>query len=661
MALPRPPFAAAAPALLSALAWLSPAPLVAAEITPLSNASGTLTFALHLEHGAVSYTIDTLDRDGRHAVVETSPLGLTRTDADFAHDLTFVSATDPQAVVDDYSLPTGKQREVHRTGRECTYTFRNATGMTMTLTVRAYADGVAFRYGFPGRSTQLFHVSDEATGFKVPAAARLWAQPYSKVDVWAPAYESDYLNGVPSGTPSPSEAGWALPVLFQTGAHWALITESGLDSTSFAIHLQPTAPGGVYRARLPEEPEAYGVAPRESAFTLPWQSPWRVIVISDRAGGINESTLVTDLAAPSAESDFSWVRPGVASWSWWSDMGSPSNPETLRRFIDAAARFHWPYSLLDSGWQDLPPGELEKLVAYAQARHVGLLLWYNSGGRQNQVPDAGPRDRVNDPLVRDAEFARIAALGIKGIKVDFMQSDKQFVIALYHDILRDAARHHLLVDFHGATIPRGWDRTHPNLVSMEGVRGSEQYWDATFAEQAQTFNSIYVFTRNAVGPMDYTPTILTDPTDTNPKIQHHRTTNAHELALLVVFQSGIQHVVDSATSLAAQPAFVQDYLTGLPAAWDESHVLAGEPGKLAVLARRSGDDWYVSAINGLTSPQSVHVPLAFLPAGRYELRLISDGTTPAKFAFSKRDVSPADAIDLELAGRGGFAARLIRR
>lgn len=258
-------------------------------------------------------------------------------------------------------------------------------------------------------------------------------------------------------------------------------------------------PRGLYRARLPEEPETYGVAPQAAAIQLPWVSPWRVVIVGERAGDISESTLVSTLAAPSVLKDISWIKPGVASWSWWSDMSSPSDYTKLLAYVDMSARLGWPYTLIDLGWHQMKNGgDVKQLIDYAAAKDVGVLIWYNSAGQHNQVPDAGPYDVMADPLLRDAEFARIAAMGVKGIKVDFMQSDKQFVIALYHDILRDAARHKLLVNFHGCTIPRGWQRTYPHLLTMEAVRGGEQYWDKTFAEDAQMYNTIFAFTRNAV-------------------------------------------------------------------------------------------------------------------------------------------------------------------
>ena len=202
--------------------------------------------------------------------------------------------------------------------------------------------------------------------------------------------------------------------------------------------------------------ETYGVAPQAAAISLPWVGAWRTIIVGETPAAIVESDLVNNLAAPNTLADTTWIKSGRAAWSWWSDMASPSDFKKQQTYIDLAHDLHWEYSLVDLGWHQMKNGgDVAQLAAYAKQQGVGLILWYNSGGKHNQVPDAGPQDKMDDPLVRDVEMARIAALGIKGIKVDFMQSDKQYVIALYHDIMRDAARHKLLIDFHGATLPRG--------------------------------------------------------------------------------------------------------------------------------------------------------------------------------------------------------------
>ena len=262
---------------------------------------------------------------------------------------------------------------------------------------------------------------------------------------------------------------------------------------------------------------------------------------------------------------------------------------------------------------------------------------------------------MDDPQVRRNEMAWLARIGAKGIKVDFMQSDKQFMMQLYIDILRDAAAQHLFVDFHGATTPRGWARTFPNLLSQEGIRGAEQYWDPNFAANAHTFHTIYTFTRNVVGSMDYTPVIFGDA----PELERHQTTNGHELALSVAFESGVQHFVDSVSAYRSQPDYVQDFLRAVPVSWDETRYLAGAPGELSLLARRHGDTWYVACLNGEAVAKKISVPLGFLGAGTYAAEFIIDGESQHKFAEKKLAVRSGEQPVIDVAARGGFTARIV--
>jgi hypothetical protein len=649
-------------ALLLALPLLLPSTLAAQTAEtgdpPLSvtNRERTLRFSLLFDGETVSYRVDRLTPDGAaNVVIERSPLGIARASVDFRRNFELVSASPVTEQSGLYRMVSGKQLEVRTRARQRVFTFRKGTGGVMTITVRAMRDGVAFRYGFPGAGGPDSLIA-ESTGFHLPPG-RAWMQPYQAVAQWAPAYESDYRNGIPTGTIAPENVGWALPMLFRTSDSWVLVTEAGLDRTSYGVHLQQRAEGGLYRVRLPEEEETYGVAPQAAAISLPWLSPWRVLIIGSTLGTIVESTLVTDLAQPQAFSDVSWIKPGRVSWSWWSDMASPRDYQKVFPFVDLAARLRWEYSLLDAGWQEMTNGgDATELAAYARARGVGLIAWYNSGGAHNQAKD-GPRDLMVDPETRRAEMRRIAALGFKGIKVDFMQSDKQYVIGLYQDILRDAYANRLFVDFHGSTIPRGWQRTYPNLLTMEAVKGAEQYGDTVFQRYAAMYNTIYPFTRNVIGSMDYTPMIFGDA----PERQPHLTTNPHELALSVVFESGLQHFVSTPAMIDAQPEYVRRFLAAVPTAWDETRFVDGYPGQLAVLARRRGTDWYVGAITSDTMVSVAEVPLRFLGAGTYDVSLISDGADADQFAYATETLIRRDTMTVELAPRGGFVARFTRR
>lgn len=620
----------------------------------LENGDHNLRFNLSLHEGRLSYSVARLS-DGAHAeVIESSPLGIVRLDTAFTNGLAFQGAGRLRKFDERYTMPTGKRRKLRNRGVEQAFRFKNAGGEVVEIVCRAYADGVAFAYRFPETNGAVVTITDETTGFKVPAG-RAWMLPYDPVGIWAPAYESDWQNAISVGTSAPGDKrGWCFPALFNAKDSWMLLTEANLDGSSFATHLDGVATDGLYRIRLPEPEETYGVAPMEATATLPWQSPWRVIIVGNMAGDVAESSLVDHLSQSNQIGDTRWIRPGRVSWSWWSDMSSPGDFGKLKSFVDVAAHFGWEYSLVDCGWPDMRGGDVWQLNDYAKSKGVGLILWYNSGGKHSEVMDAGPRDLMHQPEVRRAEMARLRKAGIKGIKVDFMQSDKQYVLQLYCDILRDAAAHELLVDFHGSTIPRGWARTFPNLLTMEAIAGAEQYWSTNFAEHAHTFHTIYPYTRNVVGSMDYTPVIFGDAKERVP----HLTTNPHELATAIAFESGLQHYADSASNYLAAPQFVQEFLRTIPVAWDETRFLAGEPGDFTVIARRHGNEWFVAGLNGRTTLRSVRLPLDFLQRGKHQAELIYDASQPRDFARRSFTVKRGEELTVEMAGRGGFALRL---
>lgn len=243
--------------------------------------------------------------------------------------------------------------------------------------------------------------------------------------------------------------------------------------------------------------------------------------------------------------------------------------------------------------------------------------------------------------------------GVKGVKVDFWQSDKQDRITQYLDLLRDAAEFKLMVDPHGCTLPRGWERTYPHLMSMEAVQGAEQYkFNERYPSRAAWHNTVLAFTRNVVGSMDFTPVTFSDS-----KFPH-LTTFGHELALSVVFESGLQHYADSVKAYEALPKAALDVLRAVPAQWDESRLLAGEPGTLAVVARRRGNDWFVAGISGTDTPQTVTVDVSGLWPGGATLEVVGDGGGPRALTSSTRTLAAGESLAVPLLPRGGFVARV---
>jgi alpha-glucosidase len=616
----------------------------------LRSPSGRVAVDVRLDDtGRLSYRVLRGDAD----VVAPSRLGVARLDTTFDDGLDLVDAGAVEVIDERYTLRHGKRLEQHARANARTLLLRNPDGAPLAVDLRAYDDGAAFRYRFPDAVAEPLTVTHELTTV-TPASSsmqpgRVWAQPTQEPAVYGPAYENPYADGVPTGTPS-TGAAWDLPALFETGDAWLLVTEAGLDASFYGSRLGGQPDGASYRFVPPQAGEGDGVGETSATSSSPWILPWRVLVITRSAGDAAASALVTHLAAPNRLADDDWVRPGRVSWSWWSENTSPRDLARLREYVDLAAEFGWEYSLVDANWNVHDDEQMRELVRYAAQRGVRLWLWYNSGGRHNHVPEQ-PRDRMADRDIRRAEFARLAEWGVAGVKVDFFHSDKQDGIARYLAILEDAAEYQIMVNFHGCTIPRGWSRTWPHLLTMEGVRGAETYiFDPAFPPQAPTHNTILPFTRNAVGPMDYTPVTFGD-------VAHpHLTTNAHELALAVVFESGLLHLADSAGSYRSVRPEVAEELRLVPVAWDETRFLVAEPGRCVVVARRRGDGWWVAGINGVGEPRAVEIELGELTGDHHAWRVLSDGDR--RDAFAVRDLPPGTSrLALDLAPRGGFFAR----
>lgn len=600
------------------------------------------------------YRIDRKSGDGTVPVLPFSPLGITRADQGFVEDLEFLSAGEVRGVDETYRMVHGKRLECSVKANRQTLVFRNGAGAKLELELHVADDGMAFRYRFPETDAEQHTVASEATGFTIPVEARAWIQPYQESSQWSPAYEEYFRNGIPAGTASPTQAGWCLPALFQLpdDCTWVLLAEAGVDGTYCGTRLASDAPAGRYHVRFPDPGEGNGVGAVEPSSTLPWTTPWRAVIVGRTLDTVVRSTMVTDLSPPCAIEDTSWIKPGRAAWSWWSDHDSPRDYQKQIKFIDLAADMGWEYYLVDANWTLMDGGDVRQMARYAESKGVGLLLWYNSGGGHNYVTEK-PRGTLLHPEVRDFEFSLLKEWGIKGIKVDFFQSDKQNIMAYYQDILRDAARHKLMINFHGCTAPRGWTRTWPNLMSMEAVRGAECYTFAQeYPEKAPWHNTILPFTRNAVGPMDYTPCTFSD--DRYP----HITTNAHELALSIVFESGWLHLADRVSAYRDLPEAPKAFLRDVPVVWDETRVIGGEPGKLAVIARRNGSTWYVGGISGEDKPGDIALDLEFLGGGKYRLELIADGRDARSFGEKSMVVERDSPVRIAVRPFGGFVATI---
>ncbi len=613
----------------------------------LTSPDGSLVGRFHLNesNGSIYYSVYKMPGD--EPVILPSPLGIQRSDQGFITGNTHVSASGTRLIDEHYTLLHGKRKECHNLANERSLRFKNEEGNRMDLVVRAYNEGIAFRYVFPEKDETVRTIAHEATGFHVPEG-KAFMQPHA--DRY-PSYEQYHLTDIDVGTPSPNEAGWSFPALFNIneGKSWILITETGLGRSYCGTRLMQDSPGGLYGIRFPDEEEGNGEGEVLPSSTLPWATPWRVIMTGDSPASIIESSMITDLSPSSKLEDTEWIRAGRASWSWWSDSPSTRDADKLKDFIDLAAEMGWEYSLIDAGWPNLGKKQIRELAEYGRDKSVGLILWYHSGGHPRMLADDLMRDRKR----RREEFSFLQDAGIAGIKADFFLSDKQVCINQYIDILEDAADFQLMVNYHGCTLPRGWSRTWPNLMTMEAVKGAEFYKAHDhYTENAPGQNTVWPFTRNVMGPMDYTPTGFSD--NTYP----HLTSYAHELALPVIYESGWIHYIDAVDNYLGLPEAARGFLGDVPADWDDIKYISGYPGKYVVLARRKGMDWYVAGINGTNETREVNINLTFIDGQNYDLLLLSDGRDKGEIEIEKKDVTSADNINLSMPAYGGFAGRL---
>lgn len=581
------------------------------------------------------------------AVVPAIDLGLIREDADFAHNLRFKGAGKIQFVHDRYTALHGKKSACTNDGNEVTLQFAAADKKEMEVILRVYNNGVAFRYAFPEKKAGQHTMINELTAYHIPDSSKRWLQQFVR------SYEGFY----PEQDKDFKEGEWGYPALFKTpGAAecWGLITEADLDRNYCATKLTNTAANpSAYRLAFPSAGDGNGTGDIDPVLTLPWQSPWRVVIIGQLAD-IVQSTLVEDVSRPTIAGNFDWVQPGISSWVYWAYNHGTKDYQRLCQYTDLAARMGWKYTLLDWEWDQMANGgDVEKAVRYAASKGVKPLIWYNSGGSHNTVP-ATPKDRLITKESRAKEFAWLNKIGIYGIKVDFFESDKQNIINYYIDLMEDAAKYKLMIYFHGATVPRGWSRTYPNLMTVEGVAGAEQYNNGpVMTTEGARHNTTLPFTRNVIGPMDYTPVTFTNS-------QHaHTTTFAHELALSVVFESGIQHLADRPVGFDALPAAEKMFLSRVPASWDDTRFISGYPGKSIIIARQKGKQWFIGGINGQNRGGQATIDFSFLPPDKkYRLTLMSDGDNDMAFEEQYMAVESKDKIQVKWLPRGGLAGYL---
>lgn len=388
--------------------------------------------------------------------------------------------------------------------------------------------------------------------------------------------------------------------------------------------------------------------------------PWRVITIADKDGDLIESDMIYKLAKPLKLKGTSWIRPGKVAWDWWNalniygvDFKSGINTKTYKYYIDFAADNNIEYIILDEGWSDTrdlfkinPDLDMEELLEYANEKEVGVILWVVWLTLDRQL---------HKTLDAFEEW------GVKGVKVDFMQRDDQKLVNYYLKVAKEAAKRHLLINFHGSYKPTGLRRAYPNVMTREGVKGLEQ--DKWCNDVDPEYDLIIPFIRMFAGPMDYTPGAMNNAQKKNFRPVFERPmsqgTRIHQLAMYVVYESPLQMLADSPSNYMEEPEMMM-FLSKVPTVWDETKVLDAKVSDYVIVARKSGDEWYVGAMTDWT-PRTLKIDFSFLEKGDYVAEIYSDGPNASRYASDLRrmvkTISQSESLIIKLAPGGGWVAR----
>lgn len=588
--------------------------------------------------------------------LKQSPLGLMSSAGDFTKGLKLIGSKTAK-IQESYKLDRSKVSQVNYKANEIKCIFTNTANDTLNIIFRVTNTDVAFSYLIPKSKKNNGNciIEKEITGFKLSLKSTTFitpqAPPLSGWEKTKPSYEEEYTREEPIASKSQYGLGFTFPALFHVeNKGWLLISETGISGNYPGTRLSDASPDGIYTAVFPQEGENNHNGPITASGVLPMQTSWKTITLGKTLKPIVESTVSTDVVKPLIKTS-KIFNAGRASWSWivWQDESC--NYKDQKTFIDLAAAMKCEFILIDALWDvNIGKEKIVELIDYAKSKNVGVLLWYNSNGNWNTAPQT-PKDKMSMPEARRAEMQWLQQIGVKGLKIDFFGGDKQQTMKLYHDILTDAAEFGLNINFHGTTLPRGWERMYPNYMTSEAVLASENLvFQQAFSDRYPSTAAIYPFTRNAVASMDFGPVFLNKRLHREPnKGTIRQTTDAFEMATAVVFFSAIQHWGLTPENLTEKPACLFDYLRNVPTVWDETLFIDGYPGKYCVIARRKNTKWYVAAINGENKAKTITVNLPMLKGKN--VSIITDGEG-AESKFNSKKLENA-SYNLELSANGG--------
>ncbi len=592
----------------------------AEEIGRVASPDGQNVVILQLDNdGMLFYT---LSRNGNE-LIASSRLGMNTSRGDFTTGLTLGGCSTSE-MSETYQLPVGKTSTYTNHYKELQAQFTK-DNYAMTLLMRVYDDGLAFRYQFSGSAT--LKATADSSQVRIPKCSKIWALPYVS------HYEGHYTGRSWVGTAGAADR-FCAPVLVKTSLgddYWCLMTDAAVDAKfcTSAIACGQSTEKGLFKYSLIGEPNN----------RLPFYTPWRVVYIGSLADMV-ESTLCENLCPPTAFDDTSWIKPGLSSWDWGGLDGQQTRDlNVIKEFIDMASTMGWPYFTLDEGW-DGAPYNLTDVTSYAAERGVSCFIWSHQNRFQN-----------NETQIRNI-LQDWKNKGFVGAKIDFFEDDSQTMMSKYDKLLRVAAQLQFMLNFHGCSKPNGLRRTYPHFLSCEAVYGNEQYFFNSNATPA-SHNIILAFTRNIVGPMEYTPVEFAR----RDGVIRHNTSWSHQVALAIIFESAVQTIADCTDNIVYSTA--APLLSGLPAAWDESRCLEANAENLVTIARRKGDDWYVGSVS--TRARTLSLPLDFLGEGTYTAQIYKDGTCPSDIQYEEQRVGKTTTLSIPVKANGGVSIRLSKK
>ena len=610
------------------------------SLTTTSPSGDLITKIWYDNNGSFYYSVS--KKDGE-TVILPSKMGLVLGNEDLSGGF---PKTAPEATItphdETYSMPYGK----HSTIRDCynELSFPLVKGNTiLTVFIRVYDDGFGLRYALNKGAS----IKEEATEVIFPDKSSFWGN-------WPNAtYEWDMVE-LPKDRNNETNSTYSCPYTgVINNSTWVTVSEAGVfneDEPYCAGSLQFL--GNYHSLRYKGGVKVSGISMSKAFHT-----PWRAVVIGDDLNEMASSDLILNLNPPSVIEDTSWIHPGKTAWSWWSSGGdSPIEYHTQKDYIDFAADNGWDFVCLDFGWAlwDDSEAKVKELCDYAAEKGIGIYLWYgvnnkgHSGYKDSKGNPAYPYYSLLDEKTIVREFERISSLGVQGVKVDYYESDTQETMKQMNLCAKIAAENHLMVLFHGCTIPRGESRTYPNIVSFEAINGSEYYkW---FEAPALANRVSYTFTRNVVGSADFTPTGI--------PIYGIKATAGFALADVVTIESGIQHFAQSVYTYEGSPAL--PLLNDVPVAWDDMKVLGGRPMSYNVTARRKGNDWYIGA--STLDARTVDIDLSELIGdGEYKAYIFRDNEDGSQLVTEVLEgLTSKDKITEKLLPNGGFVIKLTK-